>query len=336
MTPAKGMPSPSRGGGTVVSPQPALDAPVWSGPVEGYRHEALLWRTDEDFLAVTVPFVADGVRAGQPVMVAMTPERLRLLSDALGSAGDGVTYVDMTVLGRNPARIIPAWLEFVTEADGPVRGIGEPIYPDRDCASMAESQLHEALLNLALGSDIPLWLLCPYHVPALGEAVVEAAWRSHPRVLEGGQLTDSSAYQPLEMVDELFTTPLPPVPRDVPARMFRAGELPALRAEVFDYATACGVSPGLAVDLALAVHEIAANSVEHAGGSGTVRLWTADGHVMCEVQDEGMVKDRLIGRRATGPDLERGRGVWMANHLCDLVQIRSGQRGTTVRLRTPA
>ena len=330
------MPSPSRGGGTVVLPEPALGAPVWTSQVEGYRHEALLWRTDEDFLAATVPFVAEGVRAGQPVLVAMTPERLRLLSSALGPAGDGVTYADMTVLGRNPARIIPAWVEFTTAADGPVRGIGEPIYPDRDCPSLAESQLHEALLNLALGSEIPLWLLCPYHVSTLAEGVVEAAWRSHPRVVECGQLTDSSTYQPLEMVDELFTTPLPPAPRDVPARMFRAGELPALRADVFDYATASGVSPGLAVDLALAVHEIAANSVEHAGGSGTVRLWTADGHVMCEVQDEGMVNDRLIGRRAAGPDVERGRGVWMANHLCDLVQIRSCQQGTTVRLRTVA
>jgi anti-sigma regulatory factor (Ser/Thr protein kinase) len=27
-----------------------------------------------------------------------------------------------------------------------------------------------------------------------------------------------------------------------------------------------------------------------------------------------------------------GRGLWLANQLCDLVQIRSGARGTVVRL----
>ena len=27
-----------------------------------------------------------------------------------------------------------------------------------------------------------------------------------------------------------------------------------------------------------------------------------------------------------------GRGVWLANQLCDLVQIRSGAAGTVVRL----
>jgi hypothetical protein len=30
--------------------------------------------------------------------------------------------------------------------------------------------------------------------------------------------------------------------------------------------------------------------------------------------------------------LEGGRGVWLANQLCDLVQIRSAPRSTQVRL----
>jgi anti-sigma regulatory factor (Ser/Thr protein kinase) len=31
---------------------------------------------------------------------------------------------------------------------------------------------------------------------------------------------------------------------------------------------------------------------------------------------------------------EGGRGLWLANQLCDLVQIRSGENGTVVRLLT--
>ena len=47
----------------------------------------------------------------------------------LGGEGEAVQFVDMPALGRNPARIIPAWRDFVDEhgAGGrPLRGIGEP------------------------------------------------------------------------------------------------------------------------------------------------------------------------------------------------------------------
>jgi hypothetical protein len=43
-----------------------------------------------------------------------------------------VKFVDMAKLGRNPARIIPAWQKFVDQHSGygrPVRGIGEPFGP---------------------------------------------------------------------------------------------------------------------------------------------------------------------------------------------------------------
>jgi hypothetical protein len=32
------------------------------------------------------------------------------------------------------------------------------------------------------------------------------------------------------------------------------------------------------------------------------------------------------------PDPESGRGLWLVNQLCDLVQIRSGPSGTTIRV----
>jgi anti-sigma regulatory factor (Ser/Thr protein kinase) len=38
-------------------------------------------------------------------------------------------------------------------------------------------------------------------------------------------------------------------------------------------------------DVALAVGEIATNSIRHGGGSGVLRIWADDGHVVCEVRD---------------------------------------------------
>jgi hypothetical protein len=40
----------------------------------------------------------------------------------------------------------------------------------------------------------------------------------------------------------------------------------------------------------------------------------------------------LVGRVRPTPDAQSGRGVWIANQLCDLVQIRSGRSGTVVRV----
>jgi hypothetical protein len=42
---------------------------------DSYRHEALLWRGDEEFLAGTVPFIQEGPAAGEPVMAPLVPER---------------------------------------------------------------------------------------------------------------------------------------------------------------------------------------------------------------------------------------------------------------------
>jgi anti-sigma regulatory factor (Ser/Thr protein kinase) len=61
-------------------------------------------------------------------------------------------------------------------------------------------------------------------------------------------------------------------------------------------------------------------------------MWVADGRVLCDVQDSGGLDDPLAGRRAPDPDAPDGRGLWLVNHLCDLVQLHSSPAGTTVRI----
>ena len=97
-------------------------------------------------------------------------------------------------------------------------------------------------------------------------------------------------------------------------------------------AEALGLPPERADDLVLAVNEAAANSIRHAHGQGTLRVWAEDGHVVCEVADEGRIRDPLVGRRRPEPTPANSRGIWLINHLCDLVQIRSTTSGTVLRL----
>jgi anti-sigma regulatory factor (Ser/Thr protein kinase) len=85
-------------------------------------------------------------------------------------------------------------------------------------------------------------------------------------------------------------------------------------------------------DLLVAVTEIAGNSLMHGGGAGTLRVWNSATGVICEVRDRGWIRQPLAGRARPTFDQESGRGLWMVNQLCDLVQVRSTPAGTVVRL----
>ena len=77
---------------------------------EEFVHPALLYRDDEEYLAGTVPFIRDGLAAGEPVAVAVPGPNLELIRDALGADAQRVLLRDMAEAGRNPGRIIPTVL----------------------------------------------------------------------------------------------------------------------------------------------------------------------------------------------------------------------------------
>ncbi len=113
-----------------------------------FRHEALLYRGEQDFLDTAVPFLQGAVDAGEAALVVVGSERIAALKERLPDAP--VMYADMADVGANPGRIIPAWTRFVAEHGTPSRGIGEPIWPGRPALELEECQLHESLLNVAL------------------------------------------------------------------------------------------------------------------------------------------------------------------------------------------
>jgi len=300
-----------------------------------YRHEALFYSGEDAFLAGTVPFIQEGLALGQPIMVALPEPRLRLVRQALGSSAWDVELVDMARLGLNPARIIPAWRQFIDE-DGhrgrPARGIGEPLWPGRRPAEAAECQLHEALLNLALDPGTPLWLRCPYDVDNLGAADTEGARYSHPLLVEESRERESPTYQGASLGEGMFGHALPDPPVTAEPVMFGRRTVRHVRRHVLGQALAADLDPERAADLVLAVWELVKNSIQHGGGRSDLRIWREPGALVCEVSDRGHITDPLAGRRTPGVAALGQRGIWLANQLCDLVQLRGTQRGTTVRV----
>src|SRR3954464_13893023 len=299
-----------------------------------FRHEAMLYEGAEAFVAGAAPFIRAAVAADEPIMVAVGAGKLDLLRPPLGEDADGVVFADMAEVGANPARIIPAWRDFVDANSGsgrPMRGIGEPIWADRSAHQLVECQCHEALLNMAFADAPAFHLLCPYDTAQLDAEVIAEAERSHPYV--GG--APSGAYRGHEAGPH-FAHPLPDPPADALERPITSELLTGLRALTEREALGAGLSDARVHDLVLAVHEIATNTVRHGGGTGTLRIWRDDGGVVCEVRGRGRIaQNPLVGRVRPSLDQSGGWGLWLANQLCDLVPLRELPAGGVVRLHHP-
>ena len=305
----------------------------------GFRHEALLYANQAEFLAGATAFIREGIAHGEPVLVVVDSAKIAALTASLdGATSDDVAFADMATLGQNPARIIPAWHDFV---DGKrsrgrskrIRGIGEPIWAGRSPTELVECRQHEALLNLAFAGADGFTLLCPYDTSSLAPALVEQAHGTHPSIHHLDECSPSGRYDGVHPAD-LLAEPLEAPPVDA-ARLDFGTRLAPVRRFAADVAVEAGMEDRTA-DVALVVGELATNSVRHGGGSGTLRLWRQGRALVCEVSDRGHIVDPLIGRRRPLDHQIGGRGLWLVNQLCDLVQIRSTPSGSTVRAHVRA
>jgi anti-sigma regulatory factor (Ser/Thr protein kinase) len=126
---------------------------------------------------------------------------------------------------------------------------------------------------------------------------------------------------------------------------FNGATLRFLREAVVVHASAAGLPKERAVDVMLAVHELAANAVRHGAGSGRLRMEVTPGQLCCEVSDAG--PGGLAGHgsattpRATTPPattapdtapwpVEPGHGLWVTKNAADQVRIATGPGGSVV------
>lgn len=298
------------------------------GTATRHRHEALLYRDTDEFVRHGTRFLREGVERDEAVLVASSPSRYALLREALDDLGAQVGFLDMASVGRNPGRLISQWHDFVTgHAGRPVRGIGEPVSAERTPDEIAECETSEALWNLVF-DPFDVWVVCPYDVSALDEGVLASVRRTHPVLVAGGEPVTSTDYA--VRADQLLHRPLREPERVDLAFAFDLVQ--PVREAVRGCAQVAGLTPSRVEEFVLAVSEAAGNSLRHGGGSGRLRLWTTDRDVVCEIRDSGRVTDPLIGRLRPDPHGVEGRGLWIANQICDLLQIRSDEHGATVRL----
>jgi anti-sigma regulatory factor (Ser/Thr protein kinase) len=164
----------------------------------------------------------------------------------------------------------------------------------------------------------------------LDSAVLEDAAQTHPELIEHGTPRSSDAYAP----DQAMARSNGPLPRPRSARVFGfdASLLSAARRFAGTEAGRAGLDEDRLDDFVLAIGELAANTIRHGGGRGTLQVWTDNGLVAGEVRDTGRLTDPLAGRRRPDDARLGGRGLLMVHHLADLVRTHSGPQGTTTQV----
>jgi anti-sigma regulatory factor (Ser/Thr protein kinase) len=317
------------------APAPVVDHLHGAGR---YQHDALLYDRTDELVATAVPFLLEGLAAGEAAVVATSAATATVLRDAL----DGDPRVHVLERGdvyraRTPTAITTfRRLADERSASGVrrVRVVGEVDFgpTERD---WLEWQRYESVINAAL-ADWPLWGLCVFDAQRLPEPILRSARQTHScLVAAGGRSTNPDFVAP---ADYLRSLPVPAEPlENTPPRLCvrDVADYIGLRHAVAGELRSLDAPRDLVEDFLLAVDEMTSNAVRHGGPPVSLRLWVGEDRIVCSIDDNGPgLDDPFAGYGpAHGEDLSRGgMGLWLARQLCDHVDITSGEGGSRVRL----
>lgn len=276
------------------------------------------------------------VLRGEPVALALAPQTEQALREALGTP-EGAALRTLSGIGDDGSGQTVALrrareLREITLTEGPVTVLTEH-RADLDGPDGSFWTELDAATNVALGG-LPVRLTCFFPEMPLHLSVLDGARRNHALLLVDGELRHNPEH--LGPHEVLADRPIgPPELLGAPdLRMrFRAWQLQEVRRAVRRTAEAAGFTDDRVDDVVLAVNEVATNAVEHGDVEGELCLWATSEGLSCEVHDAGALPEPLLGLVAPHPSDPRGRGLWIARQICDLLHVWTDPGGTHVRVR---
>jgi anti-sigma regulatory factor (Ser/Thr protein kinase) len=298
-----------------------------------------MYDSADELVSVAVPFLLEGLAAGDAAVVAASAATANLLRDAVG-ADPRVHVLERGEVyrARTPSAITTfRSLAEQRASDGvrQVRVVGEVDFgpTERD---WLEWQRYESVINVAL-ADWPLWGLCVFDTQRLPAPILESARQTHPRVVDpSGRATPSPDY--VDSAQYLRELPIPVEPLEATAPRLSipaVADFIGLRHAVAAELSTVRAPRDLVEDFLLAVDEMTSNAGRHGKPPVSLDLWVGDDRLVCSIRDHGPgVDDPFAGYGpAHGEDLSRGgMGLWLARQLCDHVDIFGDDEGTQVRL----
>ena len=306
-----------------------------------FEHWACIYDDDSQFLDTALPFLADGLRLGEPVLAVTTPANLELLGGALGQRSANVDYAESAFFGRRPPRRVAAFYRYWK--GGPdsspgrrVRILAEPVWAGRSAREITAWTRMESALNATLAST-SISMICPYDARTTDPGILADALRTHPGQVAGTRQSPSPQYaEPAAFARSCDTAPLAQPPDGAETFGFD-GDLRGLRRFVLGSAGAHGVGGDRAGMLVLAVSEVGAYLKSRWPASATVRTWEQPGAIVCDFRQPGAsISDPFLGMRPAELAPGDGDGLWLANQICDWMDIRSDAAGSTIQLQIPS
>ena len=301
------------------------------------KHHALLFDSASTFLATAVPFVTEGLDRGDTVIAVTSARNAELLRERIDGAADRVTFLPPAGWFDSPGRTLNSHHRHIDALPGDtgiLRVLGEPVWDARvlqDPLEASEWGRYESAMNVAL-ANARAWVMCVYDSRSLPAEIVDDARRTHQRLAVGTASEASATYADPAFYYAERNGPLPPPPAHGVKWLPILGDMALVRQFVTDHAARMGVPAERLDDFILAVNEVATNAVRHGAGHGVLRLWATDRRVVCEITDPGAATDNFLGFLRADPHAEQGHGLWIARQTCDLLEMRTGASGTTVRL----
>lgn len=301
----------------------------------GHVHEALLYGSDEEFLATTVPFLCEGLAAREPTVVSLGEEREALVRDGLGSDARHVSFLrDGAQYGR-PSGAIEAYRDLfsrhVRAGARQFRVLGA-LPPAATATTWSWWARCEAAVNLAY-DGFPVRTLCSYDTRTVRDEVLDDVRSTHPYLTTSAGRADNPDFvaaedflsRPAGGVDPLEATPpfaevldpLPAAARDAAAAAGRASGCTATQVR----------------DFVASVSEVVVNALVHGQPPVLLRVWAASDRLVATVADRGTgPRDPLAGLVRGSASARPGVGLWLAHQSCDHVVLGLDPDAFTVRL----
>lgn len=294
------------------------------------RHSALVYESQEDYVSRAVGFLREGLAVGEGAVVGNTRSGLAKVREALGPDAARVTFIDVAAAYTRPARTFAAYHNVYRDElrkAASVRVISDVQYGPEP-AEWETWMGYEALMNRAF-AHLPTWAMCTYNANGLPDRLLEAVWRTHPEVGAGNTWHQSDHFEdPADLLRQIAPAP---EPLDE-LRSIRFGREPeALREAVARELVAERVTEAKALDMLLAVTEVARNAADHGGGVKAVRIGRAGGRFVCEIVDQGLgFDDPTAGYLPPREGI--GRGLWVARQLTWRIEFFQSSLGFTARI----
>jgi anti-sigma regulatory factor (Ser/Thr protein kinase) len=301
----------------------------------GYFHETAFYGSDEQFLALVVPFFTEGLAAGEPVISAFAENNQQLVRDAFADTS-GVRYIGGETQYLRPAGAIRRYRqlfgEYAAQGVSQIRVAGDVPHPGVG-APWDWWARYEATVNHAY-NDFPVWGLCPYDTRSTPEPTLAEVRRTHPHIAQGTEHLANPAFEdPVEFLRQRPSDWRDPL-EDGPAQ---AQLLDPSGAEARRVISLLNHSNDLSGDefngLLLAATEAVSNALMHGRAPVVMRVWSAPGRVVVTVTDSGTgPTDPYAGLLPRAGAPEGGLGLWMAHQLCSFVGLQRERDQFTIRL----